>query len=29
MRKQVAMIITTVCFVIGLYGGNRFITRKK
>jgi hypothetical protein len=33
MRKHVTMLITTVCFIIGLYAGdaarNKYITRSK
>ena len=27
--KAIAMIFTTICFVIGLFAGNKLITRKK
>ena len=29
MRKHITVAITTVCFIIGMYGGNRLVTRKK
>lgn len=27
--KAIAMVFTTICFVIGLFAGNKLITRKK
>jgi hypothetical protein len=27
--QAIAMVFTTICFVIGLFAGNKLITRKK
>lgn len=29
MRKHITMVITTMCFVIGLYTGDKLVTNRR